>query len=57
MWQKIKQWYQTNDQIITWYFIGFFTACFFTDFGRHDFLNATIDLALIIINYIYRTRD
>ena len=54
MWNKIRQWLADNDVQITWFFIGFFMSCFFTDFGQHDFLNATIDLALVVINYIFR---
>jgi len=56
MLNKIRNWYLGNEAEITWFFIGLFTAFFIVDLGQHEFLNATIDLALVIINYIFRKR-
>jgi hypothetical protein len=56
MLSKFLAWFKDNEMQLTWGFIGFFAACFVQDIGKQDYVNALIDLVLVVINYVYRPR-
>lgn len=51
MLDKIYNWCLKYDFQISWFFIGFFTAEFFQDFGRGEWLGVALDLFIVVINY------
>lgn len=51
---KLRQWHNDHENEITWFLIGSFIAFGFNDFGKGDFLWATVDFALAYVNYIFR---
>lgn len=52
MWNKIKTWMFINDTEIRWFFIGFFVMLAIHDFGKGNFVEMTIDLLLVVLNFI-----
>jgi hypothetical protein len=51
--QKFKQWYMNNYVKITWFLIGFLTMSAFVDFGRGNYLEAFISIAIAWLNYVF----
>jgi hypothetical protein len=56
MWNKICNWYNTNDMQITWFIIGSFLTWLFVDISFGNFLGALFDLIIVVVNYVYRPR-
>jgi hypothetical protein len=51
MLNKIYQWLVKYDFEISWFFIGFFVAEFFQDFGRGNWVGVIFDIVIIVLNY------
>ena len=54
MWNKICNWYHTNEIQVTWFIIGNFLAWLVVDLGNQNYIGALLDLIIVVVNYIYR---
>jgi hypothetical protein len=48
---KFKQWYVTNQDAITWFMIGFFTAQGIYELATGDYVWAGISFVIAYMNY------
>jgi hypothetical protein len=51
MMEQFKNWYVRNQDAITWFLIGFFTAQGIYEFATGDYVWAIVSFVLAYVNY------
>lgn len=53
---KVRQWYLTYYNEITWFLIGVLFSNGLDSLAKHDYTNAGISFALAYVNYFFNKR-